>query len=243
MTTFDRQMFFDVVRAQVFGGKLTQQQVDGMNFKLGVWERRHLDEDLRWLAYALATSKHETASAMWPLEEYGKGAGKDYGKVVTETGWAYYGRGDVQLTWDYNYKNASSRLGLSGENDLYWHADKALDPRISADVMFMGMMQGWFRSGHDLARYFSTTVDDPYNARDIINGDKKTVPSWSGGVSIGKLIAGYHEGFLGALEASLIEDDSEPGPDPEAVEQVTFDIQAPPGVRFLIRINGEQVTT
>jgi putative chitinase len=72
-------------------------------------------------------------------------------------------------------------------------------------VMFRGMTEGWFRSGETLDRYFNTDTDDPYGAREIINGDKSKVPSWSGGVPIGNLIAGYHDDFLEALTASWVE--------------------------------------
>ena len=71
--------------------------------------------------------------------------------------------------------------------------------------MFVGMTDGWFRSGHTLERYFNDDTDDAFNAREIINGDKHTVPPWSDGVSIGALVAGYHADFMGALEASRID--------------------------------------
>lgn len=244
MITYDRKTFFDAVRKPLFQGSMTQQQVDGMSFKLAVWEKRHNGLDVRWLAYALATSKHETASAMWPIEEYGKGSGQPYGKPVKETGFAYYGRGDVQLTWDYNYKSATSRLSLSGDNDLYWHPDKALDPRISADVMYMGMIQGWFRSPHSLDDFFNDQIEDAFNARDIINGDKKTVPTWSGGVSIGNLIAGYYRDFLSALKAAAMDvvTPPEPTPEPEpSPSQVEISIYLPDGVTARIDINGKTV--
>jgi putative chitinase len=240
MTVYDRKAFFDSVRPSLFAGTMTQTQVDGMDYKLGVWEARHDGKDMRWLAYALATSMHETASKMWPVEEYGKGAGQPYGKVVPETGYAYFGRGDVQLTWDYNYKAATSRLGLSGSNDLYWHPDKALDPKISADVMFMGMEQGWFRSPNRFDKFFNASTDDPYNARDMINGDKKTVPGWSNGVSIGNLIKGYHGKFLAALKASASAPQPSPEPEPET-PQVIIDINAPEGVSVLLTINGKEI--
>src|SRR5262245_28827548 len=132
---YDRKVFFDSVRASLFSGRLTQQQVDGMNFKLQEWETQTRFSDQRWLAYALSTSMHETASTMWPIEEYGKGAGMSYGVPDPQTGQTYYGRGDVQLTWRDNYQKATSELGLTGANDLVWHAAQALDPQISADVM------------------------------------------------------------------------------------------------------------
>lgn len=245
---FDRKVFFDAVRVPLFGGALTQQQVDGLNFKLTEWENEYSDCDLRWLAYALATSKHETASTMWPVEEYGKGAGADYGKIDPKTGFAYYGRGDVQLTWADNYKRATTELGLIGENDLYWHADRALDPQISADVMYCGMIEGWFRSGNKLADYFNAGKEDPYNARDIINGDKKTIPSWSNGVSIGNLIKGYYGSFLAALKAAQVEvpePEPEPAPEPCADRQfiVTLSVLVPAGESAIVSITGvEEVT-
>jgi hypothetical protein len=152
----------------------------------------------------LATTYHETAQEMWPIEEYGKGKGQPYGAIDPKTGKAYYGRGDVQLTWPENYIKATEKLGLKGDSDLYWHPEQALDPQIAADVMFIGMREGWFRKSSNgqpqtLHRYFNEDVDDPFGAREIINGDKNTVPSWSNGVSIGHLIKGYHLKFWEAL--------------------------------------------
>lgn len=245
---FDRKIFFDSVRGSLFSGSMSQQQVDGMGFKLDQWEVHHLGKDLRWLSYPLATSYHETSKAMWPVEEYGKGEGKEYGKRDPETGQTYYGRGDVQLTWRDNYARATRELGLSGgSDDLEWNAARALDPKISADVMFLGMQQGWFRASSDgkrqtLERYFSPTKDDPFTAREIINGDKSKVPSWSGGVSIGKLIAGYHQKFLAALEASWTEEPAPPEPTPEPdMETRTFTVRvtAPVGSNVTIEVEEE----
>ena len=227
---FDRKIYFDLVRKRPFGGSLSQQQVDGQNAILDRWEKDPLTDDLRWLAYPLATTLHETASTMWPIEEHGKGAGHSYGVPDPETGQAYYGRGYVQLTWRDNYARAANELDLTGDDDLEWHADRALDPAIAADVMFIGMADGWFRSSggrpENLIRYFDEETDDPYGAREIINGDKTVMPSWSNGVSIGNLIAGYHENFLAALVASAVEE-SEPEPG-ELV--VTIKIDVPAGV-------------
>jgi hypothetical protein len=235
---FDRKIFFDNVRGPLFNGTLTQQQVDGMNAILAVWEGTYAGQysDLRWLSYPLATTKHETASTMWPIEEYGKGAGMEYGKVDPKTGQTYYGRGYVQLTWVDNYQKATARLGLTGDDDLYWHAERALDPFIAGHTMFRGMIEGWFRSDSQgkqtLSRYFNDTTDDAYMAREIINGDRKTIPSWSNGVSIGNLIKGYHEKFLKALEASLIAS----VPD-DQLPPVALALQMTPGTPYSVMIN------
>jgi putative chitinase len=230
MASFDRDIYFDTVRLKPFGGKLNQEQVDGQNFILDAWESNPPSKDLRHLAYCLATTIHETASTMLPIEEYGKGKGQPYGVPDPETKQVYYGRGFVQLTWRENYARASHELDLDGANDLEWHADKALDPTIAANVMFIGMTEGWFRGDkngrHTLARYFNINTNDNYRAREIINGDKHIVPNWSHGVSIGNLIAGYHDDFLAALEASVIESGAEAG-EPLVV---TVRISVPPGV-------------
>lgn len=214
---FDRTIYFDHVRDSLFYGELTQQQVDGQNAILDEYELNPLSDNLRHLAYPLATTLHETASTMWPIEEYGRGQGMEYGKVDPETGQTYYGRGYVQLTWRDNYAKATDNLGLrETPDDMEWDASRALDPNIAADVMFLGMWEGWFRSDskgrQTLERYFNENVDDAYGAREIINGDKTKVPSWSDGVSIGNLIKGYHEKFLDALTEAAVDEPPVPKP-------------------------------
>lgn len=248
----DRDIYFDYVRDSLFGGRLTQDQVDGQNGILDVWEThvepRHPGSDLRWLAYMLATTKHETASEMIPIEEYGKGAGHPYGEKDPETGQTYYGRGDIQTTWRENYRKADvelAKLGINteGENSSEWHADNQLKPRIAAGTMFVGMYEGWFRSDskgrQTLPRWFSATVDDAYMAREIINGDKTKIPDWSGGVSIGNLIKDYHKKFLAALEAAHQEPAPAPEPEPDPKATVSVSVDAPPEVDVVVRVRGE----
>jgi putative chitinase len=243
---FDRDAFFDSVRGSLFSGSMSQQQVDGMNFKLDVWEDHPYSDDLRWLAYAFATSYHETSATMWPIEEYGKGEGMSYGEPDPETGECYYGRGDVQLTWAENYQRATRELDLIGEDDLYLNPDRALYPPISADVMYIGMVEGWFREAKDgtketLAKYFNDSKEDAYTAREIINGDKSKVPSWSHGVSIGNLIKGYYQKFLTALTISASDTTPEPAPEPEpgqAEVRIDMVIAGTPGTRVRLSING-----
>jgi hypothetical protein len=202
--TIDRKTFFDMVRSDPFPGTINQSQVDGMEYILNVWEASFDDEDLRWLAYPLATTMWETSSTMQPIEEYGKGSGMEYGKPDKTTGQTYYGRGFVQLTWRENYARADQELGMHDEDSCEWHAENALKPDVAAAVMFAGMLEGWFRGDSEgrqtLVRYFNATTDDAYGAREIINGDKSKVPSWAAGAKIGDLIAGYHHAFLRALD-------------------------------------------
>jgi hypothetical protein len=239
---FDRTVFFNHVRESLFHGHMTQQQVDGMNFKMGAYEERVPPKtDLRYISYCFATSYHETSATMWPIEEYGKGKGQPYGEPDPTTGLLYYGRGDIQLTWADNYKFATSQLALTGGDDLYLHPERALDATISARVLMRGMYEGWFRKDgngkvQNLPRYFSDTKNDSFGAREIVNGDKTKVPTWSGGVNIGNLIKGYHVKFLEAFETSWTEPSPEPVP-PTDVPVVTITTTG----KVTVILNGEQI--
>ena len=65
----NRQKFFTGVRP-IFGGAMTQTQVEGCEAILYEWEKRKLT-DLRQLAYMLATCFWETARTMQPIYERG----------------------------------------------------------------------------------------------------------------------------------------------------------------------------
>lgn len=159
----DRDAFFAAVRRNPFGGLMHQGQVDGINAILDAWEARADMTDLRWLAYMLATTFWETARTMQPIEEYGKGKGRPYGKVIN--GQVYYGRGYVQLTWIENYAKMAALTGA----DLVGHPELALEPKIAALIMFEGMKDGLF-TGLGLLYFFNGKADDPEGARRIING-------------------------------------------------------------------------
>lgn len=219
---FNRATYFASVRVSLFRGSMTQQQVDGQNFKLDAWAAQPRSDDIRHLAYCLATSYHETARKMWPIEEFGKGQGKAYGKADPTTGEVYYGRGDVQLTWADNYKKATTKLGLSGTDNLYFNPKRALDPTISAYILFTGMEEGWF-TGKALPQFFSMTADNPVAARIIVNNDV---------ARNGELIAGHYDKFLAALVASLesVVEES------VIVVNIKVETIAPPGVKVQVNI-------
>jgi len=188
--TFNRDIYFDVVRDALFEGALEQIHVDGQSVILAVWEYQGGGtpmQDLRWLAYMLATTYHETAKRMWPITEYGSQSylqGKEY--------YPYVGRGFVQLTWKDNYQKASQILSLYDDRDLVDHPELALDSLIATRILFRGMAEGWF-TGRKLGQYFNATEDDPLNARQIINGN-----------DCDDQIAGYHHTFLAALTQSMV---------------------------------------
>lgn len=132
--------------------------------------------DIRWAAYMLATVKHECAHKWLPIEEYGKGVGKTYGNPVavnvdakTTVNNTYYGRGYVQLTWDYNYKAMDTALGLAKEKSLLLHPANALEPETAYRIMSHGMRHGTF-TGRKLSDYIEGGKLDYFTARRIING-------------------------------------------------------------------------
>jgi len=168
----NRKFFFDQVRNSLFDGKLKQSQVNGLTAILNEWERNYPKKDDRWLAYMLATTHHETDTAMQPIEEYGKGKGRKYGKKIKMSGKPYrntnhifYGRGFVQLTWYENYEKAGKKL----RQDFVRYPEKVMETANATRILFLGMTEGWF-TGKKLSDYFNAEKEDWYNARRIING-------------------------------------------------------------------------
>jgi len=179
----NREHFFNTVRSNLFHGKLKQAQVTGMNTILDEWEKNYSNADDRFLAYMLATTFHETAATMQPVEEYGKGKGLAYGKPDPVTGRIYYGRGYVQLTWKSNYEKFAKLLKV----DLVNEPQLALQADLATKILFIGMTKGLF-TGKKLGDYFDGVKENWTNARRIINGTDKAL-----------LIAGYGRSFYSAI--------------------------------------------
>ena len=189
----NRQKFYE--RFRKLFGKLSQKQVEGFEAIFDEWEKQKL-KDARWLAYMLATAWHETAATMQPIEEYGKGRTRKYGKKIKHSGVSYampnklyYGRGFVQLTWFENYQLMTRLLKL----DLLNEPELALQMDVAIKIMFEGMMRGASSfgdfTGRCLEMYFNDTTNNPIGARKIINGTDKA-----------ELIAKHHNNFLECLK-------------------------------------------
>lgn len=225
----DRDTFFPSVRSSLFGDKLSQAQVDGMNYLLDVWEaffeKPNPRDGNRWLAYCMATVFHETAQKMQPIEEYGKGKGKPYGVPTGPYNQVYYGRGHVQLTWDTNYKKGQDQLKANYGLDvpIYQYPQKMLEDEPSALVLYDGMTLGWF-TGVGLPKYFNSTTEDAYNARRVVNGTDQA-----------SAIQGYYNKFKAAIVTA-------PGPAPPpdvAVATVTLTITSDQPVKLVV--NGQLI--
>lgn len=146
--------------------------------------------DIRLLAYALATVRRECGSNMLPVREgfaktdkaaraHVRKYKRRYAKEIN--GQVYYGRGYVQLTWDYNYK----------KEGIEHNPDKALEPEFAAKLLFKGLLDGrWNGKAKGLMYYLDR--NDPVQARRTVNV-----------LDHAELIAGYYRDYLAALEASL----------------------------------------
>lgn len=199
----DHAVFFAQVRRNLFGGSLTQSQVEGMDHTLAEFEVRG-SGDRRHLAYIMATDYHETGRRMQPVRE---GFAKDDagaraavaklyrdGKIKTNYaapgsyGNSFYGRGDVQLTHEANYKKLGDILGI----DLVKYPDSALDPFISKRILVEGMLRGASNRGdftkYALEDFISGAKCDYLGARKVVNGTDKAA-----------LIASYASAFESAL--------------------------------------------
>lgn len=186
--------FFEAVRP-MFGGSLTQSQVDGFNVIFEAWTRYGTGSD-RHLAYVLATAFHETGATMQPVRETFASTDAKAKERLTKAwragklpwvksnywsnGW--FGRGFVQLTHKENYERAGQKLGI----DLVSDPSKAMIPEVSAAILVKGMVEGWF-TGKKLADFPSEFV----GARRIVNGLDRA-----------SKIAGYAYDFLSAISAA-----------------------------------------
>jgi putative chitinase len=164
----NRPFFFDRIQTELHR-TFQSRQIKTLDRIFDYWEQNHREKDDRMLAYILSTIDYESAGSLMPLEEFGKGAGQEWGQV-DEKGNAYYGRGFLQITRKEAYEKISSEVGI----DLVSNPNLALDLDVSIKIAVEGMLDGWF-TGKSLANYFNKTTEDWVGARKIVNGLNKSV--------------------------------------------------------------------
>jgi hypothetical protein len=192
----NRTIFFSLVRQNPFGGKLTQQNVDGTNAILDAWEGSpYSTKPIDGLAYILATAFGETGTMKWDVREGApKGetrqsyftrmydirgsrphVAQQLGNVNPGDGAIFYGRGPSQITGRRNYTVFAGILGIP----LVEQPDLALVKEHAMRILLEGMYRGTF-TGRKLDNYFDGAAHDDAEmkrrrvaARAIINGKDK----------------------------------------------------------------------
>lgn len=197
----DRGRFFAWVRP-LFGGSLTEAQVDGIENLLDTWEGHYALDPVEHLAYDLGTAFHETARTMQPITELGARSyfdkyepgttlGTRLGNTEAGDGFRFRGEGHVQNTGRANARCAGARLSqvLGAQVDLEAYPDLRGDPVISAHSLFLGNKEGWW-TGKKLGEYLP---GDWEGARRVVNGTDRAAQ-----------IARYGKAFLAAIQQSVI---------------------------------------
>ena len=179
MFRINREIFFKGYRERF--GRLSQSQVDGLNYLIECFEKSRLINRLSEFAYILATIKHETAESYQPISERGGWnyfkylIGKLGIKTLAEAN-LYKGRGYVQLTGKINYMLFSELLGI----DFISRPELAQEKLYSWMILETGMSKGLF-TGKKLQNYIKENSRDFFNARRIVNGLDKagTIASYA----------------------------------------------------------------
>jgi len=189
----------------VFGTSLSKAQVDAVEALIAVM----IGWPTAWVAHVLAEVYHETGGGMVPVKETVYRPSKDRNpsdatviarldrawargqlpwvkKPYWRSGW--FGRGQIQLTHEDNYIKGGALVGV----DLVSNPDRALELQVSAEIAAEGCRVGLF-TGKSLSDYDGPEGYDHYNARAIVNGDKR---------ANGSKVASYARAFEVALQGA-----------------------------------------
>lgn len=198
--TVDRTLFMTMYRTEAPNLGTTDADISALNTLLDFFAADGEVADLRWMAYMLATVRHECFG--WVPREEGNGAAQTYGREIEAecppgsgrtSRNRYFGRGYVQVTHLEKYREVDDHFGL---NCRLVHNPGLLidDPQLSYNAMSWGMRAGIYRGDrqgrHTLARYLHDDTTEYLNARAVVNGDRDTVHRRNT-QSNGQIIAGY----------------------------------------------------
>lgn len=177
------------VRDVLFGGRVTQRQVDGINRILRIGADEY-DLPVQHIAYVLGTTMWETGKAMHPLREtqrrdemsisdataisrldraYEAGRLTWVSRPYWRDGW--FGRGEVQITHKRNYEKLQPFVTARHPGvDIVATPNAIIEmPEISTTISFEGMTRGLF-TGRKLSDFGDGVKTFRHNeARAIIN--------------------------------------------------------------------------
>jgi putative chitinase len=166
---FDHQKFATAYENAF--SKLTASQYQGIDQLLAFIELDPVITDIRYVAYMLATVKHECgANSYFTKYEKPTATSVKLGNTQSGDGLRFKGRGYVQITGRTNYAKLGAALGLGMA--FINQPTLVLEPINSYRIMSIGMTRGLF-TGKKLATYINANGKDYVEARRIINGTNK----------------------------------------------------------------------
>jgi putative chitinase len=177
-TASSRKQFFDKYRSEF--GSLTPDAEPALMQLFDLIEQEKNIQDVRHVAYILATIYSEAGGTFRPSTEYGAddkleqtygpgmSAGKELGNAEPGDGYRYKGRGYVLNTGKRNYQKMNEALGLANtNNDLVKYPEKSLIPVIAYRILSHGMQNGAW-TGRKLSDFIDGNKTDYVGARHII---------------------------------------------------------------------------
>lgn len=164
----DRGIFFDAITNEMFGGKLSDRQVESVNAILDECVEQEVF-DIRHVAYILAEAYHNSHRPLHPESErltpvienmsLANLRGKPY--------WPYFIRGFTQLKGRHKYIAEGDRMRL----DLLYNPDLMLDIKIAANSLVYCLTHGVL-TGRKLGDYIFGSHCNYNKCRRVIDGTK-----------------------------------------------------------------------
>lgn len=219
----NKSKFFEEVKKSLFGGKLTQTQVNGLEAIIDEWNRQGGGQREQ-LAYVLATPYHEVGRAYKPIREnlnY-KSAAQirkvwpsrfktdadaspfvgNAKKLAIKVYGGRLGNKPAPSSDGYDFRGGGWEQRTGRVNferiGIADNPNKILEPSFAAKSIVVGMRSGEY-TGKKLSDFINNAKTDYGMARTIINADRTRKTSTG---TIGSDIAGYAAKFDAALKAA-----------------------------------------
>lgn len=192
----DRKAFYNAVRVPLFGGALSQLQVDNLEAVFGAAFALAPGMTRRQLAYVLATGWWESGGkfvpreenlnyttaarirAVWPSRFKSDAAAKPYVRKPQELAEKVYGNrkdlGNDQPGdgWLYRGRGLAQLTGKGRYRVFGVDPATAMRPEESAKILVRGLFEGLF-TGRRISKFVDGARTDWVNARRCVNADVK----------------------------------------------------------------------